>query len=215
MIQVVLTCCGCGADVRQAIAVQPNLPAWAKALWKQALDAGWARDEGTYAAYCARCRVVLAEPSTQIVPVHPMQIIGVITCEGCGMDWRGETLALETHFAQHLRRAAQDEGWRLVQYGSGQFGDRCPDCAADFFAPRRLTLMQQVWSQPTTVAARALGISDKALEKQCKRLSVPKPPPGFWARYHAGQMGKCRDAIPDEVRRLLGDDFLDQVYPLP
>lgn len=37
-----------------------------------------------------------------------------------------------------------------------------------------------VWSQPTTEVARLFGVSDKAIEKRCKRLGIPKPPRGYW-----------------------------------
>src|SRR5258708_13684482 len=39
-----------------------------------------------------------------------------------------------------------------------------------------------VWSQPTSTIAKELGISDVALGKTCRKLSVPKPPPGYWAK---------------------------------
>ena len=37
-----------------------------------------------------------------------------------------------------------------------------------------------VWSRPTTEVAQLFGVSDKAIEKRCKRLGVPKPPRGYW-----------------------------------
>jgi hypothetical protein len=59
-----------------------------------------------------------------------------------------------------------------------------------------------------------MGISDKALEKQCKRLEVPKPPRGFWAKWHAGYMAQCRALLPEEVEEALGRELLDEIYPL-
>ena len=44
-----------------------------------------------------------------------------------------------------------------------------------------------VWERPATDVARDLGISDVALGKLCRRLQVPKPPSGYWARISAGQ----------------------------
>ncbi|PUB84840.1 MAG: hypothetical protein DBP02_07505 [gamma proteobacterium symbiont of Ctena orbiculata] len=44
-----------------------------------------------------------------------------------------------------------------------------------------------VWERPATVVARELGISDVALGKLCRRLQVPKPPRGYWARVASGK----------------------------
>ena len=41
-----------------------------------------------------------------------------------------------------------------------------------------------VWSRPTTEVARLFGVSDKAIEKRCKRLGVPKPPRGYWLQIY-------------------------------
>ncbi len=44
-----------------------------------------------------------------------------------------------------------------------------------------------VWERPTTEVARELGISDVALGKLCRKLQVPKPPRGYWAKIAAGR----------------------------
>jgi hypothetical protein len=43
------------------------------------------------------------------------------------------------------------------------------------------------WSKPARTIAKELGISDVALGKTCRRLSVPKPPPGYWAKVAHGK----------------------------
>jgi hypothetical protein len=56
--------------------------------------------------------------------------------------------------------------------------------------PKELTreeLYERLWSMPTTKVAAELGISDVALAKRCKKLNVPKPTPGYWAKIAAGQ----------------------------
>src|SRR5262249_10776185 len=50
----------------------------------------------------------------------------------------------------------------------------------------RETLYEEVWTKPTTKLAKELGISDVALGKICKKLNVPKPPPGMWRRVELG-----------------------------
>jgi len=51
----------------------------------------------------------------------------------------------------------------------------------------REKLFLLVWERPTRDIARELGISDVALGKRCKKLQVPKPPPGYWAKVKAGK----------------------------
>ncbi len=53
--------------------------------------------------------------------------------------------------------------------------------------PTREELFLLVWERPTRDVARELGISDVALGKRCKKLQVPKPPPGYWAKVKAGK----------------------------
>jgi hypothetical protein len=43
-----------------------------------------------------------------------------------------------------------------------------------------------VWSEPVTAIAESFGVSDKAIEKRCKRLGVVKPPRGYWAKMQSG-----------------------------
>jgi hypothetical protein len=50
----------------------------------------------------------------------------------------------------------------------------------------REQLYELVWSKPGTLACTQLGISDVALTKICRRLNVPKPPPGHWAKLQYG-----------------------------
>jgi len=51
----------------------------------------------------------------------------------------------------------------------------------------REELFLLVWERPSQEVARELGISDVALGKRCKKLQVPKPPPGYWAKIKAGK----------------------------
>jgi hypothetical protein len=54
-------------------------------------------------------------------------------------------------------------------------------------------LYQKVWSQPVSVVAKAYGISDVGLAKICRRLEVPIPGLGYWAKK---QHGKPVEQIP-------------------
>src|SRR5258708_5227454 len=49
-------------------------------------------------------------------------------------------------------------------------------------------LYDQVWTMPTQKLAKQYGISDVGLSKICRRLNVPKPGLGYWAKVDAGQV---------------------------
>ena len=51
----------------------------------------------------------------------------------------------------------------------------------------RAKLYEEVWTEPVTIVAKRYGISDVALRKICKKLAVPLPPLGYWARVAAGK----------------------------
>jgi hypothetical protein len=51
----------------------------------------------------------------------------------------------------------------------------------------REDLYELVWSKPMRELAKDFGISDVALAKRCRRLGIPVPGRGYWARVDAGQ----------------------------
>jgi hypothetical protein len=70
----------------------------------------------------------------------------------------------------------------------------------------RESLHKLVWEMPGTRLAASFGISDVALAKACRRLDVPRPPPGWWAKKAAGHkvkvtpLPKPGPATPDRIR---------------
>jgi hypothetical protein len=50
----------------------------------------------------------------------------------------------------------------------------------------REQLYEQVWSVPIWTLCQQYGLSDNGLRKICKRLNVPVPPRGYWAKVEAG-----------------------------
>jgi hypothetical protein len=50
----------------------------------------------------------------------------------------------------------------------------------------RHQLYEAVWEKPAVRLAKEYGISDVALAKICKKLDVPKPGLGYWARKERG-----------------------------
>ena len=62
-------------------------------------------------------------------------------------------------------------------------------------AVTRQELYDQVWSTPLVKLAVNYGVSDVALAKACKRLNVPRPPPGYWTQIASGRRIK-KPALP-------------------
>lgn len=54
----------------------------------------------------------------------------------------------------------------------------------------RAELFERVWSQPVARLAEEWGLSGPGLKKVCRRLQVPVPPRGYWARLKAGQRAR-------------------------
>ena len=72
---------------------------------------------------------------------------------------------------------------------------------------RRSELYEQVWVEPVRTVARKYGVSDVALAKTCRKLRVPLPGVGHWAKVAAGRK-VIRPALPrlpegasEEIRR--------------
>lgn len=48
--------------------------------------------------------------------------------------------------------------------------------------PNKEDLEKLIWKIPTVKIAKMLGVSDKAVEKKCKKFNINKPPRGYWAK---------------------------------
>lgn len=57
----------------------------------------------------------------------------------------------------------------------------------DEIVVHRNKLYDQVWKEPMSRLARQYNISDVGLAKVCRKLNVPIPPRGYWARVQSGQ----------------------------
>ncbi|KLU65680.1 hypothetical protein DEAC_c23100 [Desulfosporosinus acididurans] len=67
----------------------------------------------------------------------------------------------------------------------------------------REKLYKEIWAEPMTKVAKRYGISDVALRKNCKKLNIPTPPNGYWAKVQAGQKTKIpplpKSKGPDKI----------------
>ncbi|WP_316201288.1 MULTISPECIES: hypothetical protein [unclassified Bradyrhizobium] len=72
----------------------------------------------------------------------------------------------------------------------------------------REELYRMVWQKPLSRLAGEFGISGGRLASICKRLDVPYPPPGYWAKKEAGKpvatldLGPRTDGIPEAAEIL-------------
>ena len=60
----------------------------------------------------------------------------------------------------------------------------------------RKQLYELVWSEAMVTLAPKLDISDVGLKKRCKKLGVPTPPRGYWAKLEAGKQ-VTKEPLPD------------------
>jgi len=54
----------------------------------------------------------------------------------------------------------------------------------------RETLYAEVWAEPVKVVAQRYGLSDVGLAKICKKLHIPIPSRGYWAKVKVGRVMK-------------------------
>lgn len=84
---------------------------------------------------------------------------------------------------------ASEPGRPLQPPAAGQISRRI--AMTDDKKPMTLSredLYELVWSKPMMELAKDFGISDVALAKRCRRLGIPVPGRGYWARVDAGQI---------------------------
>lgn len=74
----------------------------------------------------------------------------------------------------------------------------------------RERLYNEVWTDPVTTVAKRYHMSDNGLRKHCKRLWIPLPPSGYWARVKAGQKVSKPDLpkVRGELKRYVHSYFI-------
>ena len=60
----------------------------------------------------------------------------------------------------------------------------------------RKELYNRVWMVPMWTLPKEFGVSDVALGKTCKKLHIPVPGRGYWAKKAANQPVDPRPALP-------------------
>ena len=60
----------------------------------------------------------------------------------------------------------------------------------------REKLYEEIWKEPVLMVANRYGVSNVALAKACRKLAVPLPPRGYWARIRARRKAPPRPPLP-------------------
>ncbi|MCU0626942.1 MAG: hypothetical protein MUF21_10740, partial [Gemmatimonadaceae bacterium] len=68
----------------------------------------------------------------------------------------------------------------------------------------REELYERVWTTPMRTLAAEFGLSDVGLKKTCRRMRVPTPERGYWAREAAGQVVR-RTPLPKLPASVAGE----------
>jgi hypothetical protein len=81
----------------------------------------------------------------------------------------------------------------------------------------REELYEKVWSKSGIKLSAEFGISDVAITKRCRKLNIPRPPRGYWAKIEAGQRPKRSPLPPASEQALIRKvrEFKDQSLMLP
>lgn len=72
----------------------------------------------------------------------------------------------------------------------------------------REKLYKEVWAEPMTKVAERYNISDVALKKTCKKLNIPVPGRGYWAKVYSGEKIK----IPSLPKQDGNDKIITRSY---
>lgn len=82
----------------------------------------------------------------------------------------------------------------------------------------RNVLYEEVWAEPMRDVAKRYGVSDVALAKTCRRLGVPVPGRGYWAKLKAGKADP-RPPLPElergQPKRIVGHRWSEPSKPSP
>ncbi len=62
----------------------------------------------------------------------------------------------------------------------------------------REELYERVWQTPGSKLSAELGVSDVAIAKQCKKMAIPRPPRGYWAKIEAGRKVPMKKPLPPD-----------------
>jgi hypothetical protein len=59
----------------------------------------------------------------------------------------------------------------------------------------RQKLYDEVWSDPVSIVAQRYGLSDVGLAKICRKLRIPLPGRGYWAKVKVGKKEPVNNSV--------------------
>lgn len=74
----------------------------------------------------------------------------------------------------------------------------------------REELYQLVWTEPRSQLAKKLGISDVGLAKRCRKLNIPMPAKGDWAKIQSGHV-----VLRPQLKPLTKNETIEFITPNP
>lgn len=80
---------------------------------------------------------------------------------------------------------------------------------ADNIFFKREQLYEEIWSTPTLQLAKKYGLSDVGLAKICRKMKIPRPPRGYWAKRSYGQPTN-RQPLPPATKDTLTEVMIDR-----
>lgn len=72
--------------------------------------------------------------------------------------------------------------------------------AAETLLFEREKLYAEIWAEPMMQVAKRYGISDVGLAKICKKMSIPRPPRGYWTKKSYGVRTRKEHLRPATVQ---------------
>jgi hypothetical protein len=77
----------------------------------------------------------------------------------------------------------------------------------------RQELFKQVWNKSMVQLAKDYDLSDVGLRKICKRLKVPTPPQGYWARKHRKEPPKLPHTDGPQFHEIINIEKPEKIEP--
>jgi hypothetical protein len=114
------------------------------------------------------------------------------TLENTGADFRRAYRQLRKMGRTFLTRKAQPQLQKAVIAEQARETNACAAVTRPHLEPSRISwnrvdLYNEVWNQPLVKLSRMYGISDVRLGKVCRKLKIPHPGRGYWAKRAVGQ----------------------------
>lgn len=110
---------------------------------------------------------------------NPESILKDFSCEECGK--------LVQRFQKRNKRLFCSVECTINSRKVHKVIDSCGTVSKKRFDPTKEELQDLIWKLSTVKIAALYGVSDKAVEKRCKKLNIDKPPRGYWAKQYANK----------------------------